>query len=727
MENRGLLDHTGAPIQKGLNLDPDFLVPPRLRGSAGSLQFMKPYAQHSWVYACTNAIARNISQLDFVLAEKKNPEKIETEHEFLSLIKKPNPYMDGSDLIKFTVLSLLLPTTKTTGGQCFWVLEPKQGSRVNLKRGEIPFEIYPFSDECIRPIMNSDKVLIGWKLKLPDGTEVSYDLNSILRFKLLNPYDLTRGLSPMNSALVPIEGDIKSDALNNRFFDNNASLGGILTTDKMLADAQIKQLGESWKQQYGGVSNAGSTAILHSGLKYEAMAKTHAEMLFMEQKQWTVDIIRAVYGVPKFAVGLYEDLNFATAEVAKRFFWEETIIPYCKEICTTITASMVQFIDSGKWIATFDYSNVEALQDKYQSKILSWSQMVDRGVPMDRASKLLRIPLDTAHAMYMSDPLVKGQVVNIETGELLGGFGSTPEDPSVIDTTKPADTNKPKKTLAVTTSFDGIIKDVEEERANMDAIWFDYVATTLDPGEKKMEPAMKGFFFKQRNLVQDNIDRWFKQKKALKIKAEDLPTPEDLLPDQTEEDVKLQKIIEPIYVGQVSVVTDKVAQEIGDLINWDTASPEAKKIISTRVKYLKNINNTTFKKAGKEIGSVIEQAVNEDWSTADTIKELKKTVGKVYEIRTNQAKTIARTEIAAVSNETRHAIFLEEGIQFHKWISARDKKVRHDHNKDTGDDGAIVEIGKVFPVTGILYPHAPKAPARQAINCRCMTVAAKKP
>ena len=743
MEKHVLLDHTGQPIKKGLDLDPDFFQSPRLlRGKDGS-SMAKPYAQHSWVYACVNAIVRNIAQLEIVFTPTSNPDKHEKNHEYIKLMKRPNPYMDGADLIKFTLLSLLLPTTQTQGGQCFWVLEPKREGTINLKRGEIPFEIYPFSDECIEARQDEQKNLVGWNLRLPNGTKLEYKLHEIIRFKLINPYDLTKGLSPLASAKLSIEGDIKSDALNNRFFDNNASLGGVLTTEKILADQQIKQLADSWNQQYSGVSHAGKTAILHSGLKYEQMAKTHMEMQYMEQKAWNVDVIRAVYGVPKFAIGLYEDLNFATAEAAKKFFWEETILPYCREFWSTLNANAIQYLDGGdKWVGTFDYSNVEALQDKYKDKILTWAQMVDRGTPMDRAAKLLRIPLDTKDAEYMTWPLVKGQVVNIETGEAIGAPELPPEDPKADGGKKPIPpvkppAKKPKKDMEeeaakpyeTLDTLNSWIKEVEDEQKEMDAFWLDYVVKVLDPGEKELEPIITSYFFEQRNIIQDAIDAWARSEKSVGeviTKAKKTPKADDLLPDKGKEDTKLGKKVEPTYKKQVAADTAKMQQEIGDLLNWEVESPEAKKLVADRIKFLKKINNTTFRIAGKLIGAVVEQSVNNNWTVAKTAKELKKAVSKVYDLRTKQAKTIARTETGAISSRTRYLIMESEEISFHKWVSARDGKVRHEHKRGTGDDGVIVALGEIFPNSQLEYPHDQKGDAGQVINCRCMTRAVKK-
>ncbi len=581
--------------------------------------------------------------------------------------------------------------------------------------------------------------MVGWNLILPDGTKVEYGLDEVIRFKLLNPYDLTKGLSPMNAARLAIEGDMKSEALNNRFFDNNASLGGILTTEKILADTQLKQLAKDWAQQYGGVAQAGKTAILHSGLKYEQMAKSHLEMQYMEQKSWTVDVVRAVFGVPKFAIGLYEDLNFATAEAAKKFFWEETILPYCREFWTTLNANAIQYLDGGnKWVGTFDYSNVEALQEKYKDKITSWTQMVDRGMPMDRAAKLLRIPVDMKNADYMSFPLVKGQVVNIETGEAIGAPELPPEDQNAEDpkgdgkkppVKPPKEKPKPKKEVEPLSAFDSFLKSVEDDQREMDVFWLDYASNVLDPSEKVMEPLIKSYFFEQRNLIQDAIDAWERSQKAKKnsiTKDGEEPEAEDLLPDKAKENEKLAKKITPIYVNQVAVETAQMIKEIGELLNWDVASPDAVQLVKDRVKFLKKINNTTFKKVGNIIQDVVSSSVTENWAVGKTAKELKKAVGKVYDIRAKQAKTIARTEVGAVSSKTRYLIMESEEISFHKWVSARDGKVRHDHGRGTGDDGITVAVGDIFPNSQLEYPHDMKGAANQTINCRCITRAVKK-
>jgi hypothetical protein len=86
-------------------------------------------------------------------------------------------------------------------------------------------------------------------------------------------------------------------------------------------------------------------------------------------------------------------------------------------------------------------------------------------------------------------------------------------------------------------------------------------------------------------------------------------------------------------------------------------------------------------------------------------------------ITTARATTIARTETVGALNEGAMIKAQQGGVfRSKQWVSQRDGRVRSSH-KAAERDGWI-PIEQAYS-NGLQYPHAPGAPAKEVVNCRC--------
>lgn len=86
------------------------------------------------------------------------------------------------------------------------------------------------------------------------------------------------------------------------------------------------------------------------------------------------------------------------------------------------------------------------------------------------------------------------------------------------------------------------------------------------------------------------------------------------------------------------------------------------------------------------------------------------------EITKTRAQTIARTETVGAMNAGEHLAAVQSGVLRSKtWLHQRVGDSRPNH---LAMDGLTIDIGAAFP-NGLQHPHAPGAPAREVVNCRC--------
>jgi len=475
------------------DLDPDFLKSfyQLVRGGSFVDEITRqPYAKHPFVYACVSAIAQPISQLPAVLFKKDDPETLIYEHAVLDLLHRPNPMMTGNEFWEALLLNLLLPTTTTPGGQCFILPADETGNPVDLVKGDIPVELYPFNDNFVKP-RTVDHKFTGWAYKHPSGREIFYYPDQIIRIRLFNPYNWLLGLSPLSSLYASVVNDAKASELSDKFLDNNAMLGTILTTDEKLTRDQVDMLKGLFREQYEGWSKAGKTALLHSGMKLQQVTRALSDLQLVEQRNMNREDIMAVYGVGKTILGLTDTVNRATAAVEKELFWEDTLVPLILKIWNGLNPQWVRFVDNRDLRGKFDLSEVQALKKDVEGKINNALKLIMTGVPANEAFRIVSLDTGTDKMQWLDEPWVKGPRVNLNTGELIGS------------------------PVQVAASMESIVKDTglkEIRTADGEGLsvkeqyWLDYVTKTLDEPERKFKRVFIAYLTQQRNAFLDKID-----------------------------------------------------------------------------------------------------------------------------------------------------------------------------------------------------------------------------
>lgn len=720
---------------KDLNLDPGFFLRRSINGSTVSEDVKNaPYASQPFVYACANAIQSNIARLPRVLSNRKNPEQETTQHSFLDFLQKPNELMAGDQLWEATLLYLLLPTTTTPGGQCFWVACNADGSNYDFTSQKLPYYLFPFTDRFFKPIIDSTTYcgLIGWEFS-PPGTsgKIQYKLNEVVRFVLTNPYNLLQGLSPLAAAKYSLSQDSKSTELNSAYFENGASLGGVLQTDQKLTDETARQMAVSWRENHGGSNNAGKTAVLHTGLKYEQIDSTHVDMEYIQQKKLLREDIMAVFGVPKAEVALYEDVNFATAQSADKSFWEKKLIPFDEKILKVINGTWLKFLFGGSYSLKSDFSRIECLRAGLLDQANIMKVFVSMAIPVVEAARLAHVPINVALYPWLKKAFVPGTLVlasAIGDAPLSSSAGKIPPDSnpdsdpnnttdgngnenvSETDPTK----SKRKKIGAEVVLLNRLRKEMSANLASMEK----FLEEVIDPIEEKYVKSLSKFFILQRNKVLDAVDAWVSsqtKKAALDVPKNFWSAIED------EENEQVAKITAQYYDAVIAAQTDKMKEELGgELVNFEIDNKKVQAFKAARLKDLASLNTTTFNAAGKKITDVLA-SLPPDTSVKEAAQAIKKVINNVYSIRKNQATVIARTELAIVSSSTRNEIMKEEGVEYQEWLSIIDDKTRdgaHGGADHVSMNGEVVKIGEAFS-NGLMFPSDPSGPAEEVICCRC--------
>jgi HK97 family phage portal protein len=83
-----------------------------------------------------------------------------------------------------------------------------------------------------------------------------------------------------------------------RLFSNGARPGGVIEFPNQLGDEGLKKMRAAWRGAHEGSANAGKTAILWGGAKFNPTTMSSTDAQFLELRRYAVDEIARAFGVP---------------------------------------------------------------------------------------------------------------------------------------------------------------------------------------------------------------------------------------------------------------------------------------------------------------------------------------------------------------------------------------------------------------------------------------------
>ena len=702
------------------DLDPGFWRSSIQRNIAPKEIIAKPYLYHGIVFSCVKAIAMNLCRLQHGLCEKKSRSKKIFDHPLLDKLSQPNPLMTEMSFWQLIVCNMMLQNAKKdSGGQCFIVpWNAAKDEKFDLTSGGIPDQLYPYTDEYFEPWIQKKgntglSIQLGWRFKIPnvESSQMFFKNEEIIRIHFVNPYEITKGMPPILAATISVDQDVNADLYNTRFFQNDARLAGLLTSEQPMTKDQMNLYMRSWYEEYGGPGNTNRTAILGNGLKYQQFALSHLDMQFTEQKNINKENIISAFGLNKIALGDYEQINLATIREGRRMLWTDTYIPIDEIIWDAFNNQFIKYVEGGKYHGFSDYSRVHALSYDNLDKLKVADQLVKNSqVPFTVACQLTNVPL--------ADDIIKR-------------FPYLDERPQLVTYKETVDTSQitpdTNKSLVGGIKQRGLVLDSKEARENYSNA---YIKAVLEPGEKNNLRNLMKYFTSQRNKILDNVDNYFKKEKGIWIVRGNAFSVSDFIPDSVEE-LKILLGIETADAKKTAA--DEVKQindELGSPISWNATDDFIDEFVAARKAMLKDINTATFSTAKDAISATVKEGIDQGWTNIELAKEIKKAVNMVYEVRLgnpvtpnglfdlggmSSSRTIARTEMGTIASLSRDAAFHDEKIKEGEWVTAKDDKVRISHAEIDGDTRNILKDETY--ANGLKFPRDPDGDIEEIINC----------
>ena len=295
--------------------------------SAVKSRYEKAALAMSWIYSNVDTISKQCASSELYvvgspLARERRPL---SGHDFARLFVRPNDFMSGSFLMRYTVSWLLLR------GEAYWMLVPDQTGRLS--------EIWPLPSDRISPIPDKRKYIKGYRYSSGgvDSESVVIPTENILYLRDPNPFDYHRGLSKLEAARNALETDAAAIRWNKETFTNEATLRTLISVPQETPRNIFDQIKEELETQL--LERRRRYVISRGGdINAKSIGLSVKDMEYLQGREFSREEIDRIFSIPG---GFWSKAaNRANSENARKVVAEQAVWPNLMMIAEEITAQV---------------------------------------------------------------------------------------------------------------------------------------------------------------------------------------------------------------------------------------------------------------------------------------------------------------------------------------------------------------------------------------------------
>jgi len=281
----------------------------------------------STVYACISAISETIASLPFEVYKRTDTGREKAkQHPLYKLIHdKPNGWQTALEFREMLQRHVLL-----RGNGYAEILRDSRGIKA----------LIPLHPDSVTLLLNHNGNLV-YDIVLHDGRTKRLLQDEVLHLRY-HPSDSTPylGRSPIQVAQDTIALSLSEQQHGTNTFNNGTSLNGVIETLPTTTKDQAKNISDSWKANYSGVKNAGTTPVLPSGATFKPVSMSLIDSQWLESIQFSVLEVCRLFRIQPTIVGVLDNANYSNSvELARQFvtltlkrhllMWEQAINNTC--------------------------------------------------------------------------------------------------------------------------------------------------------------------------------------------------------------------------------------------------------------------------------------------------------------------------------------------------------------------------------------------------------------
>jgi HK97 family phage portal protein len=268
------------------------------------------------VFSCISLIANDIAKLRLRLVRQDDDGIwVETESSaFSPVLRRPNRYQNRIQFISQWVTSKLVHGNTYVLKQrdqrgivtALYILHPLRVTVFVAPDGGVYYELW--RDDLSG--LQDERLMVPAK-------EVIHDIN-------FAPYHPLCGISPIQACGLAATQGLEIQRSSTRFFQRGAKPAGVLTAPGHINEATATRLKDYWEENFTG-ENAGRTAVLGDGLKYEPMIVNPHDAQLIDQLKWTEETVCSAFHVPAHMVGVGSAPTYNNIEALNQQYYSQCL------------------------------------------------------------------------------------------------------------------------------------------------------------------------------------------------------------------------------------------------------------------------------------------------------------------------------------------------------------------------------------------------------------------
>lgn len=293
----------------------------------------------SWVYACVARRSMGLAQIEFKLYRLKSGGEVEEilEHELLELLYRVNP-----EMTKYNFLQLSCVYRDLLGASP-WIL-----SRAN-PNDKLPSNLLIARPEFFKVERDDSGQVLGYVYEI-GSYKRTFAKEEVIFLKNYNPKNPDKGIGVIEAVRQTAENDDYILQSNSNLLKNDARPSGFLEIEGNAGKGVISRLKKEFKQKFQGYENSYQVQVLEGGMKFKPVSLPPKDLDFIESRKMNRDEILSIFGVPKPVLGVFEDVNRASAVAAEYVFNKWTLEPLATELIEQLNEFLVPMFGSDLWL-----------------------------------------------------------------------------------------------------------------------------------------------------------------------------------------------------------------------------------------------------------------------------------------------------------------------------------------------------------------------------------------
>lgn len=607
--------------------------------------------------------AEKVGCVEFKL--KKGEKEIDKD-DLYTLINKPNKFHTGKQFWK------LYQKYMDLTGNAFIFLEKKSELFANETKVS---EMHLLRPDMVKINFNDNNTEIVSYEYSNGKTVTTYSPDQIIYSFNPDPKSPLKGMSLLMAGIRAIETEIQLEEYQAKVLKNGGRVEGVLNFKAALNKTQMKDLKDSYEEEYAGAQKAGRPLFLGGDASYVNVGLNPQELSYLESKKVTLDDICILTGVPKEILGVTSGATYANAEASIAIFLREIIKPLLIDLTSFLDWRLIP-------------------EDKELTFVDPTPEDIDKKIKVVTAANTV----NCATINEKREMLGLDKVTIDGTDDILIPFSLTKLEDAVSDEPEPEPTQDPNspeepEEKKLKKNYKHPLKDAAFRKK-----YGEQKAMRMDKREKRFKRAIDNYFMEQKERILEHLPT-----KKLKTKGflDEMFSPEL--------EIKLAKNTAVPLLKQILVEAGLETIEMLDYNHNFVFSSTMEKWIDNRADlFAKEITDTTFNK----LKSQFSQAIDANETREQLVDRIKETYSGFTESR---AKTIARTEVHGATEQGTLDAYKQAGVSIKIWVAVTDGVTRESHAMLDGEE---VPINGYFS-NGLFMPGDPNGPAEEVINCRC--------